>query len=326
MSKHRSFTRFELAWVTAAALLYGTQSALATADGPDFYSVTGVANGDVPNIREEPSPHAKKLGEIPPDGTCVRNLGCKGGLTMQEFTDLSRKQKAERLRENPRWCKVEYQGVEGWVAGRFLHEGSCSEEVSGSGSAPKLQHLVGARGRDGELELKQLGYSFQGARKDTSRPLTFYKEPETGRCLQVVTGDGRYQSLDYADETQCQSAAEATVIATGKTSLSGKPGSESFQTVCGVIVDSKTYRYLCQVTDINGDKGIGQTALRFPDNELQLVWGEGNKVRVQPQGVTPEDATYSTSEGETDIFFDGKTYFYYSDRGLAAMEVEHFKP
>ena len=29
---------------------------------------------------------------------------------------------------------------------------------------------------------------------------------------------------------------------------------------------------------------------------------------------------------ETDILVEGKTYFYYSDRSMAAMEVEHFKP
>jgi hypothetical protein len=87
------------------------------------------------------------------------------------------------------------------------------------------------------------------------------------------------------------------------------------------------YRYLCEVTDVKGDGGAERTALRFPDNELLLVWGEGNRVAVQFQGLanaTP--ATYSVSEGETNVFLDGKTYFYYSDPGFAAMEVEHFKP
>jgi hypothetical protein len=42
--------------------------------------------------------------------------------------------------------------------------------------------------------------------------------------------------------------------------------------------------------------------------------------------AAPTPATYSLHEGETDILVADKTYFYYSDRGLAAMEVEHFKP
>jgi uncharacterized protein YraI len=98
---------------------------LADADGPDFYAVRGVAQGDVLNIRAEPGPHAHKVGEIPPDGTCIRNLGCKGGLTFREFTELSPAEKERRQRENPRWCRIEYRGVTGWVAGRYLAEGEC---------------------------------------------------------------------------------------------------------------------------------------------------------------------------------------------------------
>lgn len=95
------------------------------ADGPDFYAVRGVAKGDVLNIRAAPDPRAPKVGEIPPDGTCLRNLGCQGGLSFDEFSTLSPAAKARREQENPRWCKVEYQGVTGWVAGRYLSEDDC---------------------------------------------------------------------------------------------------------------------------------------------------------------------------------------------------------
>jgi uncharacterized protein YraI len=100
-------------------------AAFATADGPDFFAVRDVVAGDVLNIRAEPSAKARKVGEIPPEGTCIRNLGCQGGLTYQEFTTLTPEQQKQRQRENPRWCRVEYQGVTGWVAGRYLGEGDC---------------------------------------------------------------------------------------------------------------------------------------------------------------------------------------------------------
>ncbi len=112
--------------LTAVILTLGPGSAGAVADGPDFYAVTGVAAEDVLNIRTEPHADAELIGKIPPDGTCVRNLGCKGGLTLREFTELTEDQKATRLQENPRWCKIEYQGIKGWVAGRYLMEGTCS--------------------------------------------------------------------------------------------------------------------------------------------------------------------------------------------------------
>jgi len=113
------------ALLAGLAIGLGAAAVSADADGPDFYVVHGVAKNDVLNVRAEADPHAPKVGEIPSDGECVRNLGCKGGLSFQEFMELSPEQKKERERENPRWCKVEYQGVTGWVNARYLREGYC---------------------------------------------------------------------------------------------------------------------------------------------------------------------------------------------------------
>ena len=100
-------------------------AACAEADGPDFYRIKDVAAGDTLAIRSAPNARASKLGDIPPDGACIRNLGCRGGLSLQEFTQLSPAEQARRLKRNPRWCKVDFQGVTGWVAGRYLTEGGC---------------------------------------------------------------------------------------------------------------------------------------------------------------------------------------------------------
>jgi uncharacterized protein YraI len=107
------------------AMGFGAAPVSADADGPDYYVVHGVAHHDVLNVRAEPDPHAAKVGEIPPGAGCVRNLGCKGGLTFREFTELSAEQMEQRERENPRWCKVEHGGVTGWVNARYLREGDC---------------------------------------------------------------------------------------------------------------------------------------------------------------------------------------------------------
>lgn len=120
MKHHKSLTA-----AVGSALGVWASVACATADGPDFFAVRDVAAGDVLNIRAEPNAKALKVGTIPPDGTCIRNLGCQGGLTFQEFTTLTPEQQQQRLREKPRWCRVEYQGVTGWVAGRYLGEGDC---------------------------------------------------------------------------------------------------------------------------------------------------------------------------------------------------------
>jgi uncharacterized protein YraI len=98
----------------------------AGADGPDYFKIRGVAVGDVLNIRAAPNTGAKRIGSIPPGASCVRNLGCNGGLTYQEATTLAPQQRRQLLRQRPRWCHVEYRGQRGWVAGRYLSEGDCA--------------------------------------------------------------------------------------------------------------------------------------------------------------------------------------------------------
>lgn len=97
----------------------------AEADGPDYWQLRDVAKSDVLNIRSHPDHRAPKTGEIPHDARCIKNLGCRGGLTFNEFTTLSDAEKQLILKRRPRWCRISYQGTTGWVAGRYLKEGDC---------------------------------------------------------------------------------------------------------------------------------------------------------------------------------------------------------
>jgi hypothetical protein len=112
-------------FMIAVLLALFTGQTLGEADGPDFYKVRDVSADDTLNIRAEPRPDAARLGEIPPDANCISNLGCQGGLTFQEFTTLTKEQHARRIKENPCWCRIEYRGITGWVAGRYLAEDIC---------------------------------------------------------------------------------------------------------------------------------------------------------------------------------------------------------
>ena len=98
---------------------------MAEADGPDYWRVRDVAKDDVLNMRSYATYKAPKIGEIPYDARCIKNMGCQGGLTYQEFTTLSESEKQQITRQRPRWCRVSYQGITGWVAGRYLQEGAC---------------------------------------------------------------------------------------------------------------------------------------------------------------------------------------------------------
>lgn len=94
----------------------------ADASGPDFFRVTGVASNDVLNIRAQPTARSAIIGIIPPNGNGIQNLGCQSGLTYGQWQSAT---PAEREAARKRvWCQIYYRGVNGWVAGWFLAEGS----------------------------------------------------------------------------------------------------------------------------------------------------------------------------------------------------------
>jgi hypothetical protein len=114
----------------ASAVMAASGAAQATADGPDHYRVRGVSPGRHVTLRAEPSTASAPLARIPSDATCLRSLGCRGGLGFEEFTTLSEEDKRRRAAENPRWCKVDYRGTVGWVAGRYLAEDACTPSTT----------------------------------------------------------------------------------------------------------------------------------------------------------------------------------------------------
>jgi hypothetical protein len=85
---------------------------------PAFWAVTGVAAGDVLNLRDVPSAESKSLAHIPPHARGLRHLGCRRNqLPLEQWMRLSQ---TERQQAETLWCRVEYLGKQGWVAGRYL--------------------------------------------------------------------------------------------------------------------------------------------------------------------------------------------------------------
>lgn len=104
------------------ALLALAAPAHAEADGPDYFRVTGLAEGDVLTLRALPDDGATRLGDISGTADGLRNLGCEGGLSFAEWQEASEAERAAA--EQARWCRIRHGSVEGWVPARFLAEGS----------------------------------------------------------------------------------------------------------------------------------------------------------------------------------------------------------
>ena len=79
--------------------------------------------------------------------------------------------------------------------------------VAGSAVAQQpvrnLQDLVGARGGDGEYEMRQRGYTSVRTEKAGDSSYTYWRESRSYRCVTVRTTDGRYQSIVYVPDSDC---------------------------------------------------------------------------------------------------------------------------
>ena len=67
-----------------------------------------------------------------------------------------------------------------------------------------LQDLIGARGGDGEYQMKQRGYSYVRTEKAGDRSYSYWREYRSNRCVTVQTADGRYRSIVYAPDSDCR--------------------------------------------------------------------------------------------------------------------------
>jgi hypothetical protein len=145
-----------LGFVAALLAVATCQPAQATADGPDYYRVSGVLPGYFLDLRSQPGPGAPSLGHVSADSQCLRNLGCQGGVSFEEFSTLSSEAQKLRAAANPRWCKVDYRGTTGWVEGRFVAEGACPPGAEGG--ARKVSFPAGRSGVTLKGRIK--GYEF----------------------------------------------------------------------------------------------------------------------------------------------------------------------
>ncbi len=112
-----------------AALMWAASAgfAVAAASGPDSWDVSGVEARDTLSMHATASARSKVIARIPHDAKGLKNLGCRGAPSFQQWTRMGEAERARASRS--RWCRVSYQGKTGWVAGRYLREGATMPEA-----------------------------------------------------------------------------------------------------------------------------------------------------------------------------------------------------
>lgn len=115
------------AHIFCSLTLVAGMSALAcaqSAEGPDFWAVTGVRANDALNMRMAPNADSEAIARIPHNARGLKNYGCPNEVTFEQWKSMTKHQRDRAARS--RWCQVEFQGRKGWVAGRFLREDGSS--------------------------------------------------------------------------------------------------------------------------------------------------------------------------------------------------------
>ncbi|MCU0934978.1 MAG: hypothetical protein MUF66_02645, partial [Gammaproteobacteria bacterium] len=233
--------------------------------------------------------------------------------------DRYRDQKGKSVVLNVKGSANEYT----WEGGKKLvvRFAAATQSSSGGGGVGDpvsgLQDLVGERGRDGEGTLQERGYTWIRTEKSGDASFAYWRESRNGQCIVVKTADGRYESIVYGTEAGCKGG--------GGSGASAEERREEFKTVCGVIVNGVNNRYRCTVADFYSGDQKNRSILTYPDMKVELTWRTGGRVGLQFEGMKPQEARYSTPEGETNFMYEGKTYFYYSNKDLARREYDNFR-
>ena len=108
--------------VAAAQTAYGPRSGPRRSESfnemPAFWAVSGVRSDDVLHLRDVPNADSKSLARIPFNARGLKHLGCRRNeMPFEDWVKLNKEARKSALMQ---WCRVEYKGQQGWVAGRFL--------------------------------------------------------------------------------------------------------------------------------------------------------------------------------------------------------------
>ena len=128
----------------------------------------------------------------------------------------------------------EMKAMKNWRSGLFLM--TVLAFVSSTGlvaqeTVSKLQDLIGARGAATD-QLGERGFTYVRTEKSEDSSYTYWTETNTNRCVIARVSGGKIASIVYAPSSDCDSAAASPNAGDG------------FATVCGVIVDGKTYFFI----------------------------------------------------------------------------------
>ena len=101
----------------AFPLIFYGQKASAEASGPDYFQIKA---DKAVNFYERNDHNAKVIGIIPANTTGLKNLGCTGFVTFEEWRKMRAEEQA--IAKEEVWCKISYKDQMGWIQNIYLGE------------------------------------------------------------------------------------------------------------------------------------------------------------------------------------------------------------
>ncbi len=159
-------------------------------------------------------------------------------------------------------------------------------------TVPALSDLVGAKAGQAENTVTQRGYVWVRTAKSDDSSYGYWTESGTGKCVAIRTTEGRYQSINYAPDTDCAQASPNKPAA----------AAESTEGQCRLYNDkSNNYKYNgnCLITrSTSGEEEVIDVSLG--NGDLYHFVEDGPAYRVQtPEGWSDHNVTVSRSGNES---------------------------
>lgn len=198
----------------------------------------------------------------------------------------------------------------------------CGQQAAAGGQKAEIKDLIGGDAVKAFDIMTSRGFtSVDTYNTSDDYVVTWWYNASTGQCVNTQSKNSKVTSATEDRNPKCAGAGSNA----GGGANSAGSRTDSFDTVCGVIVGGKDSPYRCRVMDHYAGGHKTRTTLRFPDQTIELTWRVGNRVGLQFEGMTPKEASYAGSEGETNWVFEGKTYYYFSDKDRARSEVQRLR-
>lgn len=163
-----------------------------------------------------------------------------------------------------------------------------------------LSDFVGARAGQAENALKDRGYTWIKTDKSDDSAYSYWTEDSTGKCVTIRTSEGRYQSIVYAPDFDCQTKDSAET--------KSEPEVTKIDGHCKLYnkkSDNNKYKGSCMIKHKTSDD-LNRYVIKLDNGDTYKFTEQNNGYEVEtPEGMSNNMATM-TDHGSKSVFKWGK--------------------